>query len=184
MKQSSATNKRPTHGKKIRSPRATATRSVKAVRRKPAVASPPAPSTKPEARETRHRRTYLFAVGRRKSAIARVRFTPGERESVTVNHKPFEQYFTQPHLRQVALQPLEASSRITTGAFSVFANGGGQHGQAEAVRLGIARALVLANPDLRPAIKHARLLTRDPRVKERKKYGLKRARRAPQWQKR
>lgn len=138
----------------------------------------------PAIRKSPTQRTYLFSVGRRKSAVARVRFVRGDRESVTINQQAVEQYFPEPLLRELCLQPLVTTARIVTGTFSIRLFGGGKHGQAEAVRLGIARALVMAEADLRPAVKHAGFLKRDPRVKERKKYGLKRARRAPQWQKR
>lgn len=130
------------------------------------------------------RRTYLFAVGRRKSAVARVRYTAGNQESLLVNNQPMESYFATQILQDIVRHPLEVTAHQHTGTFSAHVAGGGTHGQAEAVRLGIARVLTLAEAELRPTLKHAGLLTRDPRVKERKKYGLKRARRAPQWQKR
>lgn len=130
------------------------------------------------------KRTYLAAVGRRKSAIARVRLTVGAAGTFLINGQPLEQYFPVFFDQQLVVEPLTVTSRAVDGAFSIKVFGGGTHGQAEACRLGVARALVLAKPDLRQSLKHAGLLRRDPRVKERKKYGLKRARRAPQWQKR
>lgn len=168
---------------KTRKPRLT-----KAVKTKPVVA-PAARPTEPASRSVPKpsrsvKRSYLFAVGRRKSAIARVRLTPSAPESITINEKKLAEYFPQPELQTIVQQPLEAIARSVTGTIFVQTHGGGKRGQAEAIRLGIARTLVLAQPDLRAPIKHAGYLTRDPRVKERKKYGLKRARRAPQWQKR
>ena len=123
------------------------------------------------------------AVGRRKKAIARVRLMPGE-GNITINKRDIENYFGLETLKTVVRQPLTLTE--TTGRFDVLVNvhGGGYTGQAGAIRHGIARALVKADLDLKPAIKKAGFLTRDPRMKERKKYGLKAARRAPQFSKR
>lgn len=123
------------------------------------------------------------AVGRRKKAIARVRLIPGE-GNITVNRRPLEQYFGLETLLLAVRQPLTLTD--TGSRFDVLAtvNGGGYTGQAGAIRHGIARALVKADEELKPAIKKAGFLTRDPRMKERKKYGLKAARRAPQFSKR
>ncbi len=168
---------------KTRKPRATKRAKAKTIIAKPV--RPPEPIPSAVAKASRGvKRSYLFAVGRRKSAIARVRLTPGAAESITINEKTLAEYFPQPELQTIVQQPLDAIARSVTGILSVQTQGGGKHGQAEAIRLGIARTLVLAQADLRAPIKHAGYLTRDPRVKERKKYGLKRARRAPQWQKR
>ena len=123
------------------------------------------------------------AVGRRKKAIARVRLMPGE-GNITINARDIENYFGLETLKAVVRQPLTLTE---TGArFDVVVNvhGGGYTGQAGAIRHGIARALVKADIELKPAIKKAGFLTRDPRMKERKKYGLKAARRAPQFSKR
>lgn len=130
------------------------------------------------------RRTYIFAVGRRKEAVARVRWTAGGEGAITVNQRSLQEYFPTFELQQTVRGPLIISQNDQTSTVSVKVAGGGIQGQAEAVRLGIARALVKHDSDLRIPLKRAGFLRRDPRVKERKKYGLKRARRAPQWQKR
>ena len=123
------------------------------------------------------------AVGRRKKAIARIRLIPGE-GNIIVNRRPLDEYFGLETLKMAVRQPLTLTE--TLARFDVLAtvNGGGFTGQAGAIRHGIARALVKADEELKPAIKKAGLLTRDPRMKERKKYGLKAARRAPQFSKR
>jgi len=122
-------------------------------------------------------------TGRRKTAIARVRIIPG-RGQININGHEAEQYFAKPTLLVTLRQPLEITG--TTGRFDVIAlvEGGGITGQAGAVRLGLARALLKAEPGLRPSLKKAGFLTRDPRMKERRKYGLKKARKAPQFSKR
>jgi small subunit ribosomal protein S9 len=127
---------------------------------------------------------YHFAVGRRKSAVARVRLYPGN-GAIIVNGKPSRDYFGGRMIHQVVLnQPLVLTG--TTDRFDVHVRvvGGGTTGQAEAARHGISRALCKFDQELRPIVKRAGLLTRDPRVKERKKVGLKRARKAPQYTKR
>ncbi len=123
------------------------------------------------------------AVGRRKKAIARVRLIPGE-GNIVINKRELDNYFGLETLKTVVRQPMTLTE--TTGRFDVIVNvhGGGYTGQAGAIRHGIARALVKADEELKPAIKKAGFLTRDPRMKERKKYGLKAARRAPQFSKR
>ena len=123
------------------------------------------------------------AVGRRKKAIARVRLIPGE-GNIVINKRSLDEYFGLETLKTVVRQPLTLTD--TLGKFDVIVNvlGGGFTGQAGAIRHGIARALVKADIELKPAIKKAGYLTRDPRMKERKKYGLKAARRAPQFSKR
>ncbi|MFZ5648792.1 MAG: 30S ribosomal protein S9 [Bacillota bacterium] len=125
----------------------------------------------------------FYGTGRRKNAVARVYLNPGEGK-VTINNREIDVYFGRKVLEMVVRQPLELTG--STGRFDVFvkAHGGGISGQAGAVRLGIARALVQADPNLRPVLKKAGFLTRDPRMKERRKYGLKKARRAPQYSKR
>ena len=122
-------------------------------------------------------------VGRRKSSVARVYLTAGT-GVITINGRPFEEYIPVASLRLDVLQPLELTE--TTNKFDIYVNvnGGGVSGQAGAIRLGITRALMEVNPDYRQTLKPAGLVTRDPRVKERKKYGLKAARRAPQFSKR
>ena len=116
-----------------------------------------------------------YGTGRRKSATARVYLRPGAGE-VKVNHKPFDRYFPNETLRMIIRQPLQLTE--TTNKFDLVINvaGGGPAGQAGAIRHGITRALLEFNADLRPTLKHAGLVTRDPRIKERKKYGQKGAR--------
>ena len=123
------------------------------------------------------------AVGRRKKAIARVRLVPGDGK-VVINGRDIDNYFGLETLKLIVRQPLALTN--LEGRYDVLVNvyGGGLSGQAGAIRHGIARALVKADPELRPAVKKAGFLTRDPRMKERKKYGLKAARRAPQFSKR
>ena len=123
------------------------------------------------------------AVGRRKKAIARVRLMPGE-GNITINKRDIENYFGLETLKTVVRQPLTLTETLSRFDVIVNVHGGGYTGQAGAIRHGIARALVKADLDLKPAIKKAGFLTRDPRMKERKKYGLKAARRAPQFSKR
>ena len=123
------------------------------------------------------------AVGRRKSAVARVRLVPGEGK-ILVNKRDIDDYFGLETLKMTVRQPLALTN--VGGSFDVLVNvrGGGLTGQAGAIRHGISRALCKVNPELRAALKKAGFLTRDPRMKERKKYGLKAARRAPQFSKR
>ncbi|MCM1495904.1 MAG: 30S ribosomal protein S9 [Bacteroides sp.] len=125
----------------------------------------------------------FYGTGRRKSSIARVYLVPGTGK-ITINKRDMNDYFGLETLKLIVNQPFEATS--TQGKFDVLVNvhGGGFTGQAGAIRHGIARALCVADPEYRPSLKKAGLLTRDPRMKERKKYGLKAARRAPQFSKR
>ncbi|MFT8363495.1 MAG: 30S ribosomal protein S9 [Sporolactobacillus sp.] len=124
-----------------------------------------------------------YGTGRRKSSIARVRLVPGD-GNVLVNGRAVDDYFNLETLRTILKQPLVATE--TEGRYDVLVNviGGGFTGQAGAIRHGIARALLKADPEYRAVLKAAGFLTRDPRMKERKKYGLKGARRAPQFSKR
>ena len=119
-------------------------------------------------------------TGRRKNSVARVRLVPGTGK-ITVNDKAIEDYIPFANLRQVVIQPFEVTE--TTGTYDVLVNvnGGGFSGQSGAIRHGIARALLDVDPDFRTPLKRAGLLTRDPRMKERKKYGLKKARKAGQF---
>jgi len=127
---------------------------------------------------------FYEAIGRRKTAIARIRLsTKGDRVFL-INGKPYQNYFSTLELQQITLSPLEKMNCTDKFGISVKARGGGIHAQAEAVRHGISRALVLFNADFRKRLKKAGFLTRDARMRERKKFGLKRARKAPQWQKR
>jgi small subunit ribosomal protein S9 len=126
---------------------------------------------------------YVEAVGRRKEATARVRLYAGTGE-IVVNDKPVDVYFGRALDQMILRQPLALTGTEATLNISVKVNGGGEGGQASAVRLGIARALIAQDANLRPALKAAGFLTRDAREKERKKPGLKRARKAPQYTKR
>ncbi len=123
------------------------------------------------------------ATGRRKSSVARVRLVPGTGK-IVINNRNFADYIPSAAVRLDVLQPLTLTE--TTSSYDVLVNvhGGGITGQAGAIRLGITRALLLINPDYRATLKKAGLVTRDPRATERKKYGLKKARRAPQFSKR
>ena len=125
----------------------------------------------------------FYGTGRRKKSIARVYLTPGTGK-ITINKRDIDEYLGFETLKLIVRQPLAATE--TADKFDVMVNvrGGGYTGQAGAIRHGIARALLQADPDYRPILKKAGYLTRDPRMKERKKYGLKAARRAPQFSKR
>ncbi len=124
-----------------------------------------------------------YGTGRRKSSVARVRLVPGN-GNVTINGKDMSEYFGKKTLEMIVMQPLELTETVGRFDVKVNATGGGASGQAGAIRHGISRALLQADPEYRPALKNAGFLTRDPRMKERKKYGLKAARRAPQFSKR
>ena len=127
--------------------------------------------------------TFIYGTGRRKTSVARVRLLPGNGEMI-VNGKDVGEYFGgAANLNQVRL-PFRVTETEGRYSASILVAGGGFSGQVGAIRHGIARALVSAHPDARPALREAGLLTRDPRAKERKKYGLKRARKAPQFTKR
>ena len=130
------------------------------------------------------KKLQFWGTGRRKKAIARVRLIPGGNGTIVINDRAFEDYFPQGTLQYIVKQPialLEVESK-----YDIIVNviGGGYTGQAGAIRLGVARALLEAEENSRPTLKAAGFLTRDPRAKERKKYGLKKARRAPQVSKR
>lgn len=126
---------------------------------------------------------YVPGTGRRKSAVALVRLTPGK-GAATVNDKPLNDYFNLESWQTTALAPLKLISKTNDYDLSVKISGGGQSSQADAISLGIARALITENEELRGTLKKAGLLTRDARIKERRKYGLKKARKAPQFSKR
>ena len=125
---------------------------------------------------------YL-GTGRRKHSVARVRLVPGEGRFV-INKREINDYFDLETLKLIVKQPLNLTDTVTKYDILILAHGGGTSGQAGAIRHGISRALLKADPELRPALKKAGFLTRDSRMKERKKYGLKAARRAPQFSKR
>ena len=130
------------------------------------------------------KKPYLYGTGRRKSSVARVHLFPNGTGSITINGRDIDDYFGLETLKLIVRQPLNTTG--TTGKVDVEATvlGGGVSGQAGAIRHGLARALLAMDPEFRPALKAAGFLTRDPRMKERKKYGLKAARRAPQFSKR
>ena len=124
-----------------------------------------------------------YGTGRRKSSVARVYLVPGSGK-ITINKRDSDEYFGLETLKLIVRQPLEATDTVAKFDVLVNVKGGGLTGQAGAIRHGISRALLEANADYRPVLKKAGFLTRDPRMKERKKYGLKAARRAPQFSKR
>ena len=130
------------------------------------------------------KRQYQYGTGRRKSSIARVRLYQEGTGSITINGRDIDEYFGLETLKMVVRQPLAATETLGKVDIVATVEGGGVSGQAGALRHGVARALLLVNPDYRPILKKAGFLTRDPRMKERKKYGLKAARRAPQFSKR
>ena len=127
---------------------------------------------------------YVFAIGRRKRAVARVFVYREGSGEITINGKPLEQFFSTAVLQDIVAAPLAHSPFKKRVRIAANTRGGGVRGQAEAVRHGIARALLIMDENLRPTFRARGFLTRDPREKERKKPGLTRARRAPQWQKR
>ncbi|MBR2481417.1 MAG: 30S ribosomal protein S9 [Oscillospiraceae bacterium] len=130
------------------------------------------------------KKPYLYGTGRRKSSVARVHLIPNGTGVITINGKSIDEYFGLETLKMLVRQPFGVTG--TEGKFDVVATvcGGGVSGQAGALRHGISRAMLLAGDEYRPLLKKEGLLTRDPRMKERKKYGLKAARRAPQFSKR
>ena len=127
--------------------------------------------------------TQYLGTGRRKKSVARVRLLPGS-GNITVNKRDIEDYFGYETLKMIVRAPMVLTDTLSKFDVNVNVYGGGYPGQAGAIRHGIARALIVADPELRGALKKAGFLTRDPRMKERKKYGLKAARRAPQFSKR
>lgn len=127
---------------------------------------------------------YVATVGRRKRSIAQIRLTPGGSGAIVVNTKTVQEYFPTDELRQSAVSPLKAVDMSDKVDVSILVKGGGMTGQAESMRMGIARALCEHNPEWRTTLKKLGFLTRDPRKRERKKPGLRSARRAPQFSKR
>lgn len=127
---------------------------------------------------------YLYAVGRRKTSIAQVRLFTDKGGKILINEKPYREYFPTLSLQKDLTLPLKLTKALNRFNISAKVKGGGIKGQAGAVRLGIARTLVLYDKNFKKLLRDGGLLTRDPRKKERKKPGLKKARRAPQWQKR
>ena len=136
------------------------------------------------ARVASKKKLQFWGTGRRKKAIARVRLIPGGTGNIVINKRGIDDYCDLETVKLIIKQPLVLTDTLTK--YDIFVNvvGGGFTGQAGAIRHGISRALLIAEPELRAALKKAGFLTRDPRMKERKKYGLKKARRAPQFSKR
>jgi len=127
---------------------------------------------------------YIEAVGRRKTSIARVRLTQNVRDQITVNDKDISEYFSTPDLVQIVRDSLVKAKDSVKHSVIAKVRGGGIHSQAEALRHGISRAISKNNPEIRKTLKKLGYLKRDPRAKERRKFGLKKARKAPQWSKR
>lgn len=150
----------------------------------PVTTIPPQPAVAPTPPPKAAFATFHYAVGRRKEASARVRVLSNGEGTIVVNGKELRIYFPQRSYQDIVESPLKLLGVQQHLGVTAKILGGGLKGQAEALRLGIARALVVKDPSYRTTLRKAGYLTRDPRVKERKKYGLKRARRAPQWQKR
>ncbi len=144
----------------------------------------PLEEKKAEATHAAHEGTYFYALGRRKSAIAQVRLYLKGTGVITVNKKPLKEYLPVEDMQDSVHLPLKTLGLDSTADVVVEAHGGGIRGQADAIKLGISRAALKVNPDWRATLKPLGVLTRDPREKERKKYGLKKARKSPQWAKR
>ena len=137
----------------------------------------------PRVAKSKTEKVMFYGTGRRKKAIARVRVTDGK-GNITVNGKTIDEYFGTEILKVIVKQPLTATNTLDKYDVICKVTGGGFTGQAGAIRHGLSRALLLANGEFRPTLKQYGYLTRDPRMKERKKYGLKKARKAPQFSKR
>ncbi len=127
---------------------------------------------------------YTETIGRRKEAVARVRLHQGGTGKILINERPIESYLPTQILRESTVAPLRETGMEDVFDISIHVTGGGVHGQADSIRLGIARALIDFNPEFRAALKRNGFLSRDARVRERKKFGRKSARRSPQWSKR
>ena len=143
-------------------------------------------TTKKKTKEIKEKKKpkYFEAVGRRKTSSARVRLFPKEKKGILVNEKPYKDYFPVFSFQKIIEAPLEKIGATAKYGILIKVKGGGLSGQAEACQHAISRALVALNADFRKHLKKAGFLTRDSRMRERKKFGLKRARRAPQWSKR
>lgn len=127
---------------------------------------------------------YTEAVGRRKTSVARVRITEADKTTMLINDLDFTEFLKTEELQHVAMESLTKANIPVKYTITVKVMGGGVHSQAEAIRLGVARALIILDPELRKTLKDFGFLMRDPRAKERRKFGLKKARKAPQWSKR
>lgn len=171
--------KKKAPAKKATAKKAPATKSVE-----PEVALESLEASEMEAAKVSKGGSFIPAVGRRKTSVARVRLIKNGKGNITINGKKFEEYFTTYDLREQIVNPLKVTGQDTSIDISAKVLGGGVRGQAEAVRHGVSRALVELNPTFRKSLKKLGYLMRDPRKKERKKFGLKGARRAPQWSKR
>ncbi len=134
--------------------------------------------------ETHKEHKYIETVGRRKTSIARARLTPSAKASITVNEKSVDDYFKVAEYKAIVLSAIDELKLEQKFAVTVMVKGGGVNSQAEAIRHAIARALIVHDISLRKDLKKAGYLKRDPRAKERRKFGLKKARKAPQWSKR
>ncbi len=134
--------------------------------------------------ETKATERYIEAIGRRKSATARVRITPAAKSSLLINDRELDSYFHTKELRQIAIDAFSKVKLDSKFKITAVIHGGGINGQAEALRHGIARAIVEYDAEMRKDLKKLTYLKRDPRAKERRKFGLKKARKAPQWSKR
>ena len=132
--------------------------------------------------ETKQR--YIEAVGRRKTSVARVRMTPAAKNTFHINDKSINDYFKSEAQRLIIMQSLETAKTGEAYHITVVVSGGGVNSQAEAIRHAIARILIKVNPEIRKDLKKEGFLKRDPRAKERRKFGLKKARKSPQWSKR
>ena len=130
------------------------------------------------------KKPYMYGTGRRKSSVARVHLIPNGTGAITINGRDIDDYFGLETLKLIVRQPLVATATVGKVDIEATVSGGGVSGQAGAIRHGLSRALLLFDAELRGDLKKAGFLTRDPRMKERKKYGLKAARRAPQFSKR
>jgi len=178
--------------KEIKKPKKKAAKKV--VKKKPTIAEKTTkkkekkPTAKKTQKEVSLKEKYIKAIGRRKTSIARVRFykTKEIRGKILVNDKEVESYFPEKELKDIVYGPINKSNSdiLKKGGVKIIVKGGGKRGQAEAIQLGIARALLSSDEKLKTILKANSFLTRDSRKKERKKFGLKKARKAPQWSKR
>jgi small subunit ribosomal protein S9 len=137
-----------------------------------------------EKKTTTKEKKYFRAIGRRKTSTAVVKIIKASKNTYTINGKDFVEYFKTAELRKIVTSVFEISTPIDKFEVIITARGGGIHSQAEAIRHGISRALVIHDGELRSVLKKAKMLKRDPRQVERKKFGLKKARKSPQWSKR
>ncbi len=127
---------------------------------------------------------YIEAIGRRKTSTSRVRLTPSAKPTITINGKDIKDYFSTDELQKTVFDPFHKTKTPLKYDISVRVSGGGSHSQAEAIRHGISRVLVMINEEFKGKLKKLGFIKRDPRKKERRKFGLKKARKAPQWSKR